>query len=65
MNGDDRTGGRSRNRLAGLLAAALRQGRRDDDTTGDGERKAIAAFLVARDSGAHKVARTRRRDDWR
>ncbi|WP_327697274.1 hypothetical protein [Streptomyces sp. NBC_00459] len=67
MNTDDTTGRRSQRRLAGLLAAALREGPgpREDDTTGDGERKAIAAFLLARDSGAHKVARTRRRDDWR
>ncbi|GAA3868551.1 hypothetical protein GCM10023084_22150 [Streptomyces lacrimifluminis] len=67
MNGDDMTGGRPRGRLAGLLAAALRENPRDDDdtTTGDGERKAIAAFLLARDSGAHKVTRPRRRDDWR
>ncbi|WP_329272158.1 hypothetical protein [Streptomyces sp. NBC_01451] len=65
MNGDDRTGGRPPWRLAGLLAAALREGPRDDGTTGEGERKAVAAFVVARDSGAHKVARTRRRDDWR
>ncbi|MFI1357117.1 hypothetical protein ACH4TV_26565 [Streptomyces sp. NPDC020898] len=67
MNGDDTTG-----RLAGLLAAALRegtaqgQGQGESEGTGDGgERDAVAAFLLARDSGAHKVARTRRRDDWR
>ncbi|MGY1498067.1 hypothetical protein ACW4TU_15945 [Streptomyces sp. QTS52] len=64
MNADDVTG-RPPAHLTGLLAAALREGPRDDDTTGDGERTAIAAFLVARDSGAHKAARTRRRDDWR
>ncbi|MDX2544011.1 hypothetical protein ACOT81_30145 [Streptomyces sp. WI04-05B] len=67
MNGDDTTGGRpgSRPRLAGLLAAALRERLRDDDSAGDAERRAIDAFLAARDSGAHKVTRTRRRDDWR
>ncbi|WP_105973579.1 hypothetical protein [Streptomyces geranii] len=61
MNADDRTGGRpAREReLAGLLAAALREG------AGAGERAAIAAFLLARDAGAHKTARTRRQDDWR
>ncbi len=69
MTGDDTTG-----HLAGLLAAALRagtpegqgQGQGEREGTGDGgERDAVAAFLLARDSGAHKVARTRRRDDWR
>ncbi|NEC91508.1 hypothetical protein [Streptomyces sp. SID12501] len=65
MNDDDTAGGRRRGHLAGLLGAALRKGPRDDDATGDGERRAIAAFLLARDSGAHKVTRTRRRDDWR
>ncbi|WP_405821397.1 hypothetical protein OG241_35945 [Streptomyces sp. NBC_01390] len=61
------TGSRPQSRppLAGLLAAALRERFRDDDSTGDAERKAIDAFLAARDSGAHKVTRTRRRDDWR
>lgn len=61
MNGDDTAGARrAREReLAGLLAAALRAG------AGEGERAAIAAFLLARDSGAHKTALTRRQDDWR
>ncbi|UIX31287.1 hypothetical protein [Streptomyces sp. GQFP] len=61
MNGDDTAGTRrAREReLAGLLAAALRAG------AGEGERAAIAAFLLARDSGAHKTAPTRRQDDWR
>ncbi|ELP61669.1 hypothetical protein ACKI1I_18580 [Streptomyces turgidiscabies] len=68
MNGDDMSGSRPRGplRLAGLLADALREHVRDDDNiSGDAERRAIAAFLTARDSGAHKVTRTRRRDDWR
>ncbi|MEH0418981.1 hypothetical protein [Streptomyces sp. B21-083] len=67
MNGDDMTGSRRRGRprLAGLLAAVLRERSRDEDITGDAERRAVTAFLAARDSGAHKVTRTRRRDDWR
>ncbi|MCW7946148.1 hypothetical protein AAW14_30165 [Streptomyces hygroscopicus] len=43
-----------------LLATALRGGHSDADA----EQRAVAAFRVARDSGAHR-ARTRRRDDWR
>jgi hypothetical protein len=46
-----------------LLAAALRGGTASD--TDEGERRAVAAFRAARDSGAHRAARTRRRDDWR
>ncbi|MFF0158928.1 hypothetical protein ACFYRY_15530 [Streptomyces sp. NPDC005263] len=45
--------------LEDLLGAALR-GRIDDEA----ESRAVAAFRVARDTGAHR-ARTRRRDDWR
>ncbi|WP_425247646.1 hypothetical protein [Streptomyces sp. NEAU-NA10] len=45
-----------------LLAAALRTGTATD--ADEGERRAVAAFRAARDSGAHQ-ARTRRRDDWR
>ncbi|MFD7131311.1 hypothetical protein [Streptomyces sp. NPDC059894] len=44
-----------------LLATALRGG----DGPGEGERRALAAFREARDAGAHRAARTRRRDDWR
>ncbi|CAL9443935.1 hypothetical protein SUDANB6_02298 [Streptomyces sp. enrichment culture] len=44
-----------------LLSAALRAG--GDDA--GGERRAVAAFRAARDAGAHRAARTRRRDDWR
>ncbi len=65
MNGDDRTTGRPRQHLAGLLAAALREAPQNDDPTGADEQAAIAAFLLARDSGAHRTAPTRRRDDWR
>ncbi|MFF3884893.1 hypothetical protein [Streptomyces sp. NPDC001914] len=46
--------------LEGLLAAAM-LGRADDRAA---ETRAVAAFRVARDGGAH-TARTRRRDDWR
>ncbi|MEU7467352.1 hypothetical protein AB0A94_02110 [Streptomyces sp. NPDC044984] len=46
--------------LEALLAAALI--RRDVDA--GAEQRAVAAFLAARDSGAHG-ARTRNRDDWR
>ncbi|MFD2685613.1 hypothetical protein ACFS5L_12305 [Streptomyces phyllanthi] len=43
-----------------LLAAAVRAHTVDDD----GEARAVAAFRMAREQGAH-TARTRRRDDWR
>lgn len=46
--------------LAALLATALR----GEQSDGDAERRAVAAFRAARDAGAHR-ARTRRRDDWR
>ncbi|MFF4061644.1 hypothetical protein ACFYZ8_40160 [Streptomyces sp. NPDC001668] len=46
--------------LETLLAAAIREGKCD----GEAEQRAVAAFRVARDAGAHR-ARTRRRDDWR
>lgn len=49
-----------RGRLAAVLGAALLAGKGD----GDAERRAVDAFRVARDAGAHR-ARTRRRDDWR
>ncbi|MFE1292010.1 hypothetical protein [Streptomyces sp. NPDC058751] len=52
--------GDGRTPLEGLLAAAMR-GRAGD---GAAETRAVAAFRVARDGGAH-TARTRRRDDWR
>ncbi|MFJ8804958.1 hypothetical protein [Streptomyces sp. NPDC102490] len=44
-----------------LLAAALR-GERSD---AEGERRAVAAFLAAREAEPGRAARTRRRDDWR
>ncbi|WP_328562322.1 hypothetical protein [Streptomyces coelicoflavus] len=44
-----------------LLAAALR----GEDTDAEGERRAVAAFRAARDAEPGRVARTRRRDDWR
>lgn len=46
--------------LEALLAAALIRDRIDAEA----EQRAVAAFLAARDAGAHRV-RTRRRDDWR
>ncbi|WP_063785994.1 hypothetical protein [Streptomyces sp. MMG1533] len=46
--------------LETLLAAAIRGGAIDAEA----EQRAVAAFRVARDAGAHG-ARTRRRDDWR
>ncbi|GAP52112.1 uncharacterized protein SAZU_6985, partial [Streptomyces azureus] len=46
--------------LEALLAAALIRDRIDAEA----EQRAVAAFLAARDAGAHR-ARTRRRDDWR
>ncbi|WP_261719267.1 hypothetical protein [Streptomyces sp. FZ201] len=46
--------------LETLLAAAMRP----DTLDAEGERRAVAAFREARDTGAHR-ARTRRRDDWR
>ncbi|WCN02858.1 hypothetical protein [Streptomyces sp. M92] len=44
-----------------LLAAALRRDHADDE----GERRAVAAFRTARETEPGRVARTRRRDDWR
>ncbi|WP_086561241.1 hypothetical protein [Streptomyces africanus] len=46
--------------LEALLVAALVRDRIDAEA----EQRAVAAFLAARDAGAHR-ARTRRRDDWR
>ena len=46
--------------LRGLLGAALRDGGVDDAA----ERRAVAAFRAARDSGS-RPGRMRRRDDWR
>jgi hypothetical protein len=46
--------------LEALLVAALIRDRIDAEA----EQRAVAAFLAARDAGAHS-ARTRRRDDWR
>ncbi|MPY63223.1 hypothetical protein [Streptomyces spongiae] len=46
--------------VAVLLAAAVRA----RDVEGKREARAVAAFLEAREQGAHP-ARTRRRDDWR
>lgn len=47
--------------LEALLFAAVLRGYREDS---EGEQRAVAAFLAARDAGVHR-ARTRRRDDWR
>ncbi|MFF7949878.1 hypothetical protein [Streptomyces griseorubiginosus] len=49
-----------RGRLERVLEAALLGAKED----GEAERRAVDAFRVARDTGAHR-ARTRRRDDWR
>ncbi|WP_217554192.1 hypothetical protein [Streptomyces sp. GbtcB6] len=46
--------------LEALLATVIRE----DDVDTEGERRALAAFRTARDTGAHR-ARPRRRDDWR
>ncbi|AOR31724.1 hypothetical protein BFF78_12270 [Streptomyces fodineus] len=46
--------------LETVLAAAIRT----DGLDPQAEQRAVAAFRVARDTGAHR-ARTRRRDDWR
>ncbi|MFI2201823.1 hypothetical protein ACH47Z_13825 [Streptomyces sp. NPDC020192] len=46
--------------LETVLAAAIRGG----DVDPRAKQRAVAAFLAARDTGAHR-ARTRRRDDWR
>ncbi|MFE9439593.1 hypothetical protein ACFYO2_11365 [Streptomyces sp. NPDC006602] len=46
--------------LETLLATAMRAGGIDAEA----EQRAVAAFRVARDAGAHR-SRTRRRDDWR
>jgi hypothetical protein len=47
--------------LEALLSAAVLRGHCPD---AEGEQRAVAAFLAARDAGALR-ARTRRRDDWR
>ncbi|MFI8240898.1 hypothetical protein ACIF83_27080 [Streptomyces sp. NPDC085866] len=46
------------------LGAALSPGGTSSGIDPEAERRAVAAFRAARDSGAHAV-RTRRRDDWR
>ncbi|GHI05446.1 hypothetical protein AQI88_22610 [Streptomyces cellostaticus] len=46
------------------FAAALRRDGMADGVDPEAAQRAVAAFRVARDSGAHR-ARTRRRDDWR
>ena len=46
--------------LVAMLGAAVRREKLD----GAAESRALVAFRVARDAGAHR-ARTRRRDDWR
>ncbi|MFB8780558.1 hypothetical protein VSS38_12745 [Streptomyces albogriseolus] len=51
---------RDTTRLEALLVAALVRDRVDAGA----EQRAVAAFVAARESGAHG-ARTRRRDDWR
>lgn len=47
--------------LESLLAGAMRAGVLDSDA----EQRAVAAFRAAREAGAHRTTRTRRRDDWR
>ncbi|WP_405869804.1 MULTISPECIES: hypothetical protein [unclassified Streptomyces] len=46
--------------LESLFAGAMRS----DALDADAEQRAVAAFLAAREAGAHST-RTRRRDDWR
>ncbi|MGW0966919.1 hypothetical protein [Streptomyces sp. NPDC002516] len=50
--------------LERLLAVALRGRAQDRSEDRAAETRAVAAFRVARDGGAH-TTRTRRRDDWR
>ncbi|WP_320775210.1 hypothetical protein [Streptomyces sp. CRN 30] len=51
--------------LEELLAAALRPAGAAAGPGADDESRAVAAFRDARDTGAHRDGRTRRRDDWR
>ncbi|WP_225100195.1 hypothetical protein [Streptomyces sp. CoH27] len=51
-------------RDAAALETALAAAIRAADVDPRAEQRAVAAFLAARDTGAHR-ARTRRRDDWR
>ncbi|WP_369390779.1 hypothetical protein AB5J72_26325 [Streptomyces sp. CG1] len=53
--------GRDAAALETVLAAAIRTA--DPDI--QAEQRAVAAFRVSRGEGAHRAARTRRRDDWR
>ncbi|MFI0998891.1 hypothetical protein ACIP10_31355 [Streptomyces galbus] len=50
--------------LEELLALVLRDPGSGPVDGSEGEKRAVAAFRAARDTGAHR-ARTRRRDDWR
>lgn len=50
--------------LEARLGTLIRGGA-PDGAGSEAERVAVAAFRAARDSGAHRAARTRRRDDWR
>lgn len=62
--GDSWTGGGARDgdaSVEAVLVAALRGGAVD----AAGEQRAVEAFRAARDGGALRAARTRRRDDWR
>ncbi|GAA0655983.1 hypothetical protein GCM10009535_38600 [Streptomyces thermocarboxydovorans] len=59
---DGRTGVFDQAALEQHLAAAVRRSAGSD--AAEAERRILAAFRAARDSGAHR-ARTRRRDDWR
>ncbi|MFD6994867.1 hypothetical protein ACFWA5_00975 [Streptomyces mirabilis] len=47
--------------LESELGAVLRGGHLDPEA----EQRALTAFRAAHDAGAHRAARTRRRDDWR
>ncbi|MFE1878773.1 hypothetical protein [Streptomyces diastatochromogenes] len=47
--------------LEAVLAAAIRTG----DLDPQAEQRAVAAFRASHGEGAHRAARTRRRDDWR
>ncbi|MDF3300828.1 hypothetical protein [Streptomyces tropicalis] len=52
-------------RDAATLETALAAAIRTTDLDPEAEQRAVAAFRVSRGEGAHRAARTRRRDDWR
>ncbi|MEV5883982.1 hypothetical protein AB0L74_14860 [Streptomyces sp. NPDC052020] len=50
---------------SGLVEALFSAALREDGPGAEAERRAVAAFRAARDAGAHRAVRARRRDDWR